>query len=88
MSGTYFGNEEDSNEEVQYGPTDTEDTNTTITSNEKHRSRKRSTTESDSEVTPTRQPKEKVFISEHIYQKHTWKKQSKSRNTTNSNYNQ
>jgi hypothetical protein len=53
MSGTYFGNKEDSNEEVQYGPTDTEDTNTTSTSNEKHRIRKHSTTESDSEDTPT-----------------------------------
>jgi hypothetical protein len=66
MSGTFFGKKENSNEEVLYGPTDTEDTNTTITSNEKHCSRKRSTTESDSEVTPTRQPKKKVFISEHI----------------------
>jgi hypothetical protein len=61
MSGTYFGNKEDLNEEVQYRPTDTEDTNTTITSNKKHRCRKRSTTESDSEGTPTLQPKKKCF---------------------------
>jgi hypothetical protein len=82
MSGTYFGNEEDSNEEVQYGPTDTEDTNTTITSNEKHRSRKRSTTESDSEVTPTRQPKKKVFISEHIGQSKSTEDETTDANTS------
>jgi hypothetical protein len=52
MSGTYFGNEEDSNKEVQFGPTDTEDTNTTITSNKKYRCFKCSTIESDSERTP------------------------------------
>jgi hypothetical protein len=49
MSSTYFGNKEDSNKEVQYSPTDTEDTNTTITSNKKYLCRKRSTAESDSE---------------------------------------
>jgi hypothetical protein len=82
MSGTYFGNEEDSNEELQYGPTDTEDTNTTITSNEKHRSRKRSTTESDSEETPTRQSKKKVFISEHIGQSKSTEDETTDANTS------
>jgi hypothetical protein len=82
MSGTYFGNEEDSNKEVQYGPTDTEDTNTTITSNEKHRSRKRSTTESDSEGTPTLQPKKKVFISEHTGQLKSTEEETTDANTS------
>jgi hypothetical protein len=85
MSGTYFGNKEDSNKEVQYGPTDTEDTNTTITSNEKHRSCKHSTTESESEGTPTQQPKKKVFISEHIGQsKSTEDKTTDTNTSTNS----
>jgi hypothetical protein len=61
MSGTYFGNKEDSNKEVLYGPTDTEDNNTT-----KSCCSKRSTTESDSESTPSLPPKKKVSISEHI----------------------
>jgi hypothetical protein len=64
MSSTYFGNKEDSNKEVLYGP-NTEDNNTTITSNEKSRCNKRSTTESDSESTITT-TKGKGFISEHI----------------------
>jgi hypothetical protein len=85
MSGTYFGNEEDLNEEVLYGPTDTEDTNTTITSNEKHCSRNHSTTESDSEGTPTQQPKKKVFISEHSGQsKSTEDKTTDANISTNS----
>jgi hypothetical protein len=85
MSGTYFGNKEDSSEEVLYGPTNSEDTNTTITSNENHRSRKHSTTESDSEGTPTQQPKKKVFISEHIGQlKSTEDKTTDSNTSTNS----
>jgi hypothetical protein len=61
MSGTYFG-EEDSNEEVIYGPTDTEDNNTTITNTKKSCCSKRSTTESDSESTPTLPPKKKVLF--------------------------
>jgi hypothetical protein len=70
MSGTYFCNKEDSTKELQYGATDTEDTNTTVTSNEKYRCRKRSTTESDSEGTPTLPPKKKVFISTSSAVKH------------------
>jgi hypothetical protein len=84
MSGTYFGNKEDSNEEVHYGPSDTEDTNTTIASNEKHRSHKHSTTESDSEGSPTQKPKKKVFISEHIGQSKSTEDETKDANTSNS----
>jgi hypothetical protein len=60
MSSTYYGNKEDSNNKVQYGPTDTEDTNTSITSIDKSQSRKQS--EAESYTTPS-QPKKKVFIS-------------------------
>jgi hypothetical protein len=67
MSSTYFGNKEDSNKEVLYSPTDTEDNNTTITSNKKSCCCKQPTTESDSASTPS-QPKKKVFISEKIGQ--------------------
>jgi hypothetical protein len=85
MSGRYFGNEEDSNEEVLYGRTDAEDTSTTITSNEKHRGRKRSTTESYSEGTPTQQSKKKIFISEYIGQsKSTEDKTTDTNTSTNS----
>jgi hypothetical protein len=65
MSGPFLDNKEDSNKEVLYGPTYTEDSNNMITSNEKSCCSKHSTTESDSEVT---QPKKKVFISEHFGQ--------------------
>jgi hypothetical protein len=61
MSSTYYSNKEDLNDEVQYGPTDTEDTNTSITGIDKSQSRKQSEAESD--TTPL-QPKKKVFISE------------------------
>jgi hypothetical protein len=67
MSRTDFGNEEDSNKEVLYGPTDTEDNNTTITSTEKSCCRKQPTPESDS-ASAQSQPKKKVFISEKIGQ--------------------
>jgi hypothetical protein len=51
----------------------------------KNRSRKHSTTESDSEVTPTRQAKKKVFSSEHIGQsKSTEDKTTDANTSTNS----
>jgi hypothetical protein len=61
MPGTYFGNKEDSNEEVLYGPTDTEDNNTTIASTEKACCHKRPTPESDNASTQS-QPKKNNLI--------------------------
>jgi hypothetical protein len=61
MSGTYFGNEEDSNNKVLYGPTETEDNNTSITSTKKSLCRKHPATESESASTPS-QTKKKVSI--------------------------
>jgi hypothetical protein len=82
MSRTYFGNEEDSNDEILYGPTDTEDNNTSITCTKKSCCHKRPATESAS--TPS-QPKKKVFISEHIGQsKSTEDKTTKANTSSNS----
>jgi hypothetical protein len=67
MSGTYSGNKKDSNDKVLYGPTDTEDNNTSITSTEKSHCCKRPATESDSASTLS-QTKKTVFISENIGQ--------------------
>jgi hypothetical protein len=57
MSGAYFGNEDDIDEEVCYGATDT-DTNTSLTSTEKSPCRKQSGTE----IVPA-EPKQ-VFLSQ------------------------
>ena len=65
MSSTHYDDEEDSNDEVLYGPTDQEDTDATLTSTEKLLCRKRSGTESDS--TPSKK-NTKVFIAEHLGQ--------------------